>query len=318
MNVVQRRIRFSPLPGESLTSLIIRAAGAVAPVPWGTVQSLMGNPHHLASAVTRRDLLDEFAEYLNISPQAVASAMIVPSPDEPGCVRLNDFLFRPDQLVLTPVRIASDKCDVAALGEPYHRLVWTVRDIRVDPVSGAPLVDRCGFCSAAFAWATMAEIGRCGSCGAYARRSQAPDTPQDALGTFRSALLRTSIDERRAARGTLPPSIRAWPEADLFSLLDALNDMRPAEASSEYVLSALRQGSTGMLGLLSLRLAQLQRGGGLSDLIAFARLASEINISRSRRVRECFQLLLGLYEPGATWKDRKTVDDRSRAELECS
>jgi hypothetical protein len=293
MNVVQRRIRFSPLPGESLTSLIIRAAGAVAPVPWGTVQSLTGHPHHLASALTRRDLLDEFAEYLNISPQAVASAMIVPSPDEPGCVRLNDFLFRPDQLVLTPVRLASAPSDAAALDERYHRLVWTVRDIRVDPDSGAPLIDRCGSCSAAFAWATMAEIGRCGPCGAYACRSQTPDVPQDALGTFRSALLRTSTDERRAARGTLPPSIRAWPEADLFSLLDALNDMRPADASSADVLSALRQGPTGILGFFSLRLATLQRGGGLSDLIAFARLASEINVRRSRRVREFFQLLLG-------------------------
>jgi hypothetical protein len=293
MNVIQRRIRFSPLPGESLTSLIIRAAGALAPVPWGTVQSLMGHPQYLASALTRRDLLDVFAEYLNISPQAVASAMIVPSLDEPGCVRLNDFLFRPEQLVLTPVRLAFDPSNAAAHDEWYHHLVWTVRDIREDPDSGAPLVDRCGSCSAAFAWATMAEIGRCGLCGAHACRSEVPDVPKDALGTFRSALLRTSYDERRAARGTLPPNVRAWPEADLFSLLDALNDMRPAEASSADVLSALRQGPSGMLNFLSFRLAQLRRGGGLSDLIAFARLASEINIRRSRRVREFFQSLLG-------------------------
>jgi len=291
--VIQRRIRFLPLPGESLASLIIRAAGAVAPVPWGIVQSLVGHPHHLASAITRRDLLDKFAEYLNISPRAVASAMIAPSPDELGCVRLSDFLFRPDQLVLTPVRFASVRSDNAAPDMRYHRLVWTVRDIRADPDSGAPLIDRCRSCSAAFAWATMAEIGRCGFCGAYACRSQAPDAPQDALGTFRSALLRTSIDERRATRGTLPPRIRAWPEADLFSLLDALNDMRPADASSADVLSVLRQGTTGMLGFLSHRLAHLQRDGGLSDLIALARLASEININRSWRVREIFQLLLG-------------------------
>jgi hypothetical protein len=292
MSVLQRRIRFSPLPGESLNSLIIRAAGAVAPVPWGIVQSLTGNANHLASALTRRDLLEEFAEYLNISSQAVASAMILPSPDEPGCVRLNDFLFRPDQLVLTPIRLASSPSDAGAFDEAYHRLVWMVRDIRSDPDSGVPLIDRCGYCFAAFAWATMAEIGRCGLCGAYAR-SEAPDAPQDALGAFRSALLRTAPDERRAARSTLPPSVRAWPEADLFSLLDALNDMRPAEASSADVLSAFRQGPTGILGFLSLRLAQFRRGGGLSDLIAFARLASEINIGRSRRVREFLQLLLG-------------------------
>jgi hypothetical protein len=96
-----------------------------------------------------------------------------------------------------------------------------------------------------------------------------------------------------AAVMALPPSVRAWPEADLFSLLDTLNDMRPAEASSADVLSAVRQGPTGILGFLSLRLAQFRRGGGLSDLIAFARLASEINIGRSRRVREFLLLLLG-------------------------
>jgi hypothetical protein len=298
MTAASRKVCFEPLPGESLASLVLRAASTLAPLPSAVVQMLLGNAHHLASVVSRNDLVDEFADYLGVSRQQVMLTMMRMCEEDPGHVNLDGFVLRPDQIAQTPTRLAVDciNADLRRALPPYHRLVWTVRALDFDPDTGAPLIDHCASCSQPLAWSTMTEIGLCGSCGTDLVRTVQPVArPQSEVSRFRSALFRSSTSDRSRVRRKFPFPIAAWPEADLLSLLDMLLALGPGDQKMPWdkaVISAIYDGPSKIIKLLSARLAASGSYGRISHTVAMAQLAIEAKRSPSRRVREFLLPLL--------------------------
>jgi TniQ len=287
-----RQTKFAPLPGESLPSLLIRAASTLAAFPQDVVHDLLGHPEHLASAATRVDRMEMLAEYLNVPPSELIPTMLLPDDNRPGHVRLGDFVFRSDQVRQTPVRLAFDT--LRNDNDPYHRLIWGVDALCTDPDSGAPLEDRCAFCSAHFGWSAAVALARCHGCGGDATRMPANSTGLiDAKAEFCAKLLSSSIQLRSDFRSTLPDAVKTWPEADLLEMVDALQELGPSGASTSDAVKALHQGQNAMVTLLADRLSEMRREfPRLSSLVAFANLNVRVNRLRSLRVRSFLALAL--------------------------
>ncbi|MDN4982174.1 TniQ family protein [Bradyrhizobium sp. WYCCWR 13022] len=287
-----RGTKFAPLPGESLPSLLLRAASTLTPSPQHVVHDLLGNPEHLASAATRIDRMKELADYLNVAPSELIPTMLVPDDNRPHHVRLGDFVFRWDQVRQTPVRFAFD---ILRKDEhPYHRLVWSVCALRRDPDTGTPLEDRCAFCSEHFRWSAASALARCHGCGGEATRMTArPKVSDDAKAVFCAKLLSSSVRQRTEFRRSLPDDMATWAEADLLEMADALCDLGPSSAEEGDALNALYTGQGAIASLLAGRLSELRRQAPrMSSLVAFANLAVRINRLYSLRVRKRLALVL--------------------------
>jgi hypothetical protein len=106
---------------------------------------------------------------------------------------------------------------------PYQRLSWVIRVNRYDPVSFAPIIDRCA-CGCELLWSETVRIDECPSCGSYLWDGMFGHAePQDIEAVqFLGALFNESAPRRVEARCSLPTLIAHWTEGDLLEFFEIL------------------------------------------------------------------------------------------------
>jgi hypothetical protein len=225
-----RAVSFVPMDGESACSLLLRAASLVSPFPSLVVEHLLGDADAIASTVHRHDVIDAIASSFGIDETVLEGTMIHKA--EPG-LRIGPFVVRTRDVDQTrrrvsPQALRSDRDN----GEPpYQRLTWTIRAIRHDPTSSAPIIDRCG-CGCDLFWSQTVLIEECPSCGSLLWESTRGERePQDGEAVqFLGGLFSSSMAHRDDARSRLPPLIAQWTEGDLLEFFETLGLFTHLEA----------------------------------------------------------------------------------------
>jgi hypothetical protein len=217
-----RAVSFVPMEGESACSLLLRAASLVSPFPSLVVKNLLGDAEAIASAVHRHDAIDAIASSFGVDEATLEGTMMYKA--DPG-LRIGPFVVRTRDIDQSRRRVCPQVLRTDRdIGEPpYQRLSWTIRAIRHDPTSFAPIIDRCG-CGCDLLWSQTVVIEECPSCGSLLWESTCGESePQDAEAVqFLGHLFSSSVARRDDARSRLPPLIAQWTEGDLLEFFETL------------------------------------------------------------------------------------------------
>ncbi len=107
----------------------------------------------------------------------------------------------------------------------YHRLVWTITPLAIDPVNRDYLIEKCPDCGRLLTWWRMAHPARCDRCAKKlwlcidSVDSRAP-TQHD---TIIADLFHPNPRVRQSARGRLPPNVRTRTEGEILDFLGGGN-----------------------------------------------------------------------------------------------
>ena len=74
-------------------------------------------------------------------------------------------------------------CPACLRDAAYHRAIWDIPLVKVCPIHGAMLIDRCLACGRRLLW--RAPLTKCFQCGGDIRKAKAMAVPQDQLGGTR-------------------------------------------------------------------------------------------------------------------------------------
>ena len=215
-------ISFAPMEGESASSLLLRAASLLSPFPGLIFKNFLGDAEAIASAVHRHDTVDAIASSLGVEQTALGRSMIHRAGHG---LRVGPFIVRTQDIDQTHRRVcpAVLRADHESGVPPYQRLSWVIRVIRYDPVSSAPIIDRCA-CGCELLWSETVRIDECPSCGSRLWESLLGQSePQDVEAVhFLGALFAESKACRDEARASLPPLVAHWTEGDLLEFFETL------------------------------------------------------------------------------------------------
>jgi hypothetical protein len=215
-------ISFAPMEGESASSLILRAASLLSPFPGLILKNFLGDAEAIASAVHRHDTIDVIAVVLGVEQTDLKRSMIHRAGHG---LRVGPFIVRTQDIDQTHRRVcpAVLRADQESGVPPYQRLSWVIRVIRYDPVSSAPIIDRCA-CGCELLWSETFRIDECPSCGSRLLESMLGQAePRDIEAVqFLGALFNESEPRRVEARCCLPTFIAHWTEGDLLEFFETL------------------------------------------------------------------------------------------------
>ncbi|MBR0689858.1 TniQ family protein [Bradyrhizobium manausense] len=215
-------ICFEPLDGESTSSLLLRAASSLSPVPGLVVEGLLGDAEVVASAVHRQDSVDAIVSNLGVERDALQRTMIHRDGEN---LRVGPFVVRTQDIDQTHRRVcpAALRNDALQGRSPYQRLNWAIRVLRFDADTGGSIIDRCG-CGRDLLWRETARIDECPACGCLLWEAAPSDSEcQDGEAVhFLSKLFSNREHRREEARSALPSEILEWTEADLLELFETL------------------------------------------------------------------------------------------------
>lgn len=294
-----RRARIIPLPGESASSLVFRAASTFSAFPPGVVRALLGDSSFLASAVHRSNLVKSISEFAGVPESAINNTMAYRCDETTNCIKLGDFFLRPGQIKLTPRKVAPAcfREDIRGGGTAYHRLIWCVCALDVDPDTGFPLIETCAACCRALAWINLSEQEQCGFCNHSLIVDACTTATRNVVSDFYAGLFQSSADRRSEFRATLPASVSDWPEMDIITLTECLSCLRSASAGQigeSRTISAILAGPAAITSLLSDILETYRvLGGRFANAIGVASLTAAITRSSAPRVTAFLLPLLG-------------------------
>ena len=215
-------ICFEPFENESASSLLVRAASRLSPIPGIVIRHFLGDAEAVASAVHRHEAIKIVADGLGLEPTVIEQAMV---PRLGKHLGLGPFIVRMEDVDQTRRRVcpAVLRNDARHGREPYQRLNWLIRVLRFDPDTGEPIVDRCG-CGNDLLWYRTVRIDECPACGSLLWDSaMTEETPEDAEAVhFLNWLFSGNAARRREARASLPQALAGWSEADLLEFFETL------------------------------------------------------------------------------------------------
>lgn len=215
-------ICFEPFENESASSLLVRAASRLSPIPGIVIGHFLGDAEAVASAVHRHEAIETVADGLGLEPMVIEQTMVRRLGEHFG---LGAFVVRMEDVDQTRRRVcpAVLRNDVRHGREPYQRLNWPIRVLRFDPDTGEPIVDRCG-CGSDLLWYRTVRIEECSSCGSLLWDSaMTEETPEDAEAVhFLNRLFSGNAARRREARASLPQALAEWGEADLLEFFETV------------------------------------------------------------------------------------------------
>ena len=155
-----------PIAGESLLSLVSRAAGNNGHDELGSVLFHVGASLNADRLSDHRDVvLPEFAALLNLPPDEIAARYHANLAFAPSG-RCTDVSFFGSAV---PKRWVSWEKRVAPLTmqcSGYHSSLWEIQLFEVCPESGEPLMERCCSCGAELRW-RVTDLGTCDRCGQH-------------------------------------------------------------------------------------------------------------------------------------------------------
>jgi hypothetical protein len=215
---------FPLMTGESACSFALRLANFLTVRPDGFLRTFLGDARNLASAVHLHGKTDFLSDASGLDRQAIAASFIRPSSDLTGERILLDFTVAEHHIDQTTRRVspAAFARDVEASKAPYHRLVWSVRELRFDPETGSALISACDHCGRTLTWEDCFDPASCGRCGRELWRAKTPEetmTPYDALVCD---LFHRDPQVRSDRRSRLAPPLIGWSEGDLLDLMNTL------------------------------------------------------------------------------------------------
>ena len=228
--VTSFRLPVSPLPGESLLSLVGRAAQANAHRELMPVLSHVGASASLASLAEHRDaILPSLAILLKLPAEAVAARYHAP-PDNHLSARTAEASFFgtpvPRRWLRWEKRIAPNTMEHRG----YHSALWELQIFEVCPDSGEPLRSTCPSCNQVLRW-RLTDLHRCDHCNA--RLISKADTTWAAAGRdlsgvrFIADVLAPWRGARDQAIASLPQDLQEVPPAELVRLMVTIPRLLP-------------------------------------------------------------------------------------------
>jgi hypothetical protein len=215
-------ICFEPFENESASSLLVRAASRLSPIPGIVIRHFLGDAEAVASAVHRHEAIGIMADGLGLEPAVIERAMVRRLEEH---LALGPFVVRIEDVDQTRRRVcpAVLRNDVRHGRAPYQRLNWPIRVLRFDPDTGEPIVDRCG-CGNDLLWCRTVRIDECPACGSLLWESaMAEGTPEDTEAVhFLNRLFSGNAARRREVRASLPQALAGWSEGDLLELFETV------------------------------------------------------------------------------------------------
>lgn len=212
--------RMVPIPGETLLSLVARAAHANV---FPRLADLFGHAgadgHPAFSPFTLADRAQPLADLLGVPVEDVVSRLHPPHPDQrpKGAVVWAGVRIRRRSIEARARRVAP----LALKLSPYHRLEWTHRALSFCPETLQQLISACPACGVALGWVTTKGLDRCERCDASLTDAESPLVQTRSPDRLRAAARLISPDAaiRAAALKALPPEFHAWDAGDLFAAL---------------------------------------------------------------------------------------------------
>jgi len=244
------------MPGESAPSFVLRLANFLTVRPDRFLRAFLGDERMLASAVYMHHKADFLADASGLDRQAASLAFIRRSRDPAGERTFLGFTVAEhhiDQSTrrVSPVALARD---VEACLPPYHRLAWSVRDLKRDPETGSPLISACDHCGRTLTWEDCVDVASCGRCGRLLCRATVPDEPMSAFDEFVSALFHPDPIVRSDRRSKLAPVLVGWSEGDLLDLMSTLRRVQrifPMGAGAQLAGPEVIEANSSISGLLN-------------------------------------------------------------------
>lgn len=216
----------SPIIGESLMSLVTRAAARNLLPSSHVLLAQVGAPHAQNPTVAVSPLIDcdRLAAILGMPVDEVA-ARRHPVSGQDGYVEHFGSAVRADEIVFRRRRFAP-----TSIGRSAHaRALWSLKAVPCCTESWEYLEDRCR-CGAVQGWRYAEKLDRCDLCNMDLGRIDAvPVAPgiRDGL-SFIIGLLDPHPERRDAARRRLPEPLTAWDGGIVFELALALMPLTPS------------------------------------------------------------------------------------------
>lgn len=151
----------APHPGESFLGFLTRSI-ATNPIRH-TVTNIrraqdVDNIHPRSLAI-KPDDLERFAQLLDVDVAALRPTTLPPRAGNSARLLGGAHIF-PSDLDWHRRRLAPQRMRT----EPYHRAIWQLRFLTVDPVTLEPLIDTCPVCRKGLRWARSVQPYLCDHC----------------------------------------------------------------------------------------------------------------------------------------------------------
>ena len=258
---------FPLMPGESASSFVLRLANFLTVKPDRFLKKVLGDERNLAWAIHRRDRVELLSDFSGLDPDVLDRAFARRTDGLAGERALLDFTLAERHLDQTVRRVSPFVLaqDVAAARSPYHRLIWSVRDVHRDPETGSPLISACDHCGRILTWENCVDPGSCGRCGRPLWRTTPPDKPIAQLDLFICDLFSPHPAVRSARRSRLAPPLSGWPEGDLLDLMHALRRVQrlfpTVQPNSAVIEPVVIETHSSISGLLNRPMSEAARSG---------------------------------------------------------
>ncbi len=243
--------KVTPIPGESLMSLVTRACEAnvfprVADVLGAA--GIRGSPAF--TPVTALDRAAHLARLLGLAEGEIESRMYPPlqGRGRTGLVSWSGLRVERRFIELRARRVAPG----ALLDEPYHRMVWTHKALSFCPETFEELISTCPACGKPLGWSHTHGPDRCEHCKASLLDSEPEFAPHALRAKLKLAtdLISHGPEVRAAAQSILPAPFRDWDAGELFSAIVEFGVAweHPGEGRSSTAVTRLKHGQLAFIG----------------------------------------------------------------------
>lgn len=219
---------FPLMPAESASSFVLRLASFLTIKPDKFLKSALGDARNLAWAIHRHDRAEFLSDASGMDPNVLALAFVRHAGGLANERSVLDFEISEhhlDQTVrrVSPVALARD---LNASIPPYHRILWSLRDLHNDPETGSPLISACDHCGRTLTWENCVDPACCGRCGRQLWRAKTSEEPMTRFDQFVCDLFHPDPMVRSQRRARLAPSLAGWSEGDLLDLMHTLQRLQ--------------------------------------------------------------------------------------------
>ncbi len=241
--------RVTPIPGESLMSLLARAAHANVFPGLAILLKHAGITGHPAfTPFIAADHVEPLAELLGLDVEEITTRMHLPMEGAPkGVVSWAGVRMERRWIEAKARRVAPG----ALMDSAHHRLVWTHRAISFCPETFEQLVCSCQACGKALGWTTTQGLDRCEHCRASLLASEPDHVDHRLHARLRAAtdLISPRAETRRKMQGALPAAFLSWDGGELFAALVELGVAweHPGEGRGSPTSKALSEGRMGLV-----------------------------------------------------------------------
>ena len=210
--------RVTPIAGETLMSLLVRACEANAferPSQLLVEAGFTGDPRFVP--FTGAGVAPSLARLLGVAEAEVSRRMHAPVAGEiePTLVGWWGTALERRFLEARSRRVAPQ----ALRTSTHHRAAWTVRALSFCPKTFQKLISSCPSCSGPLGWWKTCGGDRCEHCKARLAEAPSDSVPEELHAPLRQVTDLISPEEkrRRAAVEQLPVTFRSWNAGELFS-----------------------------------------------------------------------------------------------------